>query len=180
MYKTIAAIMLIALNIVFSSAFAQEFSFKPAPANTYTPSTFSSTVPNKETALSPQDFANSSQKAYQEQQAKISALAAEQVSQEQINKAKAEQTAASKPAKKPNGTLEQLTKEPPKPISQESPSVTASPVPAEAPPVQSSPAAQPYTGFQSPPPSTTGGNSGSAPPSNNNQNSGGWGSGIKY
>jgi hypothetical protein len=168
MYKIIANFMMCALNIAFSVAFAQEFSFKPQ-TNTY------ATTPPKENTLSPQGFANSSTQAYQEQQAKIAAIASEKVKAAHIKNAKAAQ-ATSKPT--PDVTQKPaIPLEPQKPIRQENSDITTNRPVSETPPVQPAPVVQPYTGFQSPP--STGGNSGSAP-SNTNQNSGGWGSSIKY
>lgn len=170
MYKLIAIIITIVLSITVSASFAQEFSFQRPSA--YTPNAPSS----REATLSPDGFAKSSTRAYQEQQAKVAAIAAEKYNAEQMQRAA---QAASKPApgmtQKPAATLEQL---PQKPISQPKPSIIASPAPAETTPAPA-PAVQPYTGFQSPPPSSGGSyNNGSAP--SNNQNSGGWGSSIKY
>ncbi len=165
MYRSTAVLVIIALTMIFTDAFAQEFSFKSTPA-AYTPSTST-----KDSALSPQEFADKSTEAYQEQQAKVAARVAEKVKAAEMNEARA------KAQQKP-----QTTTAPQQPIRKESPSTMTSttPAPAEAPPTRS-PTTQPYTGFQSPPPASTGGgyNSGSTP-SNNNQNSGGWGSSIKY
>ncbi len=174
MYKMISILIILALFIASSVVFAQEFSFKPPPI----PSTSGSSP-----SLSPEDFAKSSTQAYQEQQAKISALAGQKAQTAQMNKAKAA-TAASKPAldatQKPMTTMPpQLNNEPQKPMPQESPSRIASPTPAETPSTPT-PATQPYTGFQSPPPKSGGNYNSDGTPANNNQNSGGWGSSIKY
>lgn len=174
MYKTIVIIILCVLNITLSAVFAQEFSFSA-------PATSTNSTPSREPALSSEYFANSTNKAYREQQTKVAAIAAQEAKAEELNKIKADQAAALTPktTQKPGTALEPPTKEQQKTMNQENPS-GAIPTPVETPPSQPSPPpAQPYTGFQSSPPSSGGSNSRSTP-SNNNQNSSGWGSSIKY
>jgi hypothetical protein len=170
MYKTIAVIIVIVFNIGFSFAYAQEFSFTP-PASSNPSSSSSNITPARESTLSSTDFANSSVNAYQAQQAKVSALAAQQLKDTQMNK-----TNQAGAAPKPIPEIMQkpaTTPEPPKPINQESPNMNATPLPTATPPP--APTTQPYTGFQKP-----SSNYPSRPTPNNNQNSNGWGSSIKY
>ncbi len=164
MYKTIAIMLLTALTSV---ALAQEFSFNKPPVSTNPSSSSSSMTPAREPTLSSTDFANSSVNAYQEQQAKVSALAAQQLKDTQMNRAASIPKPAPGTMQKPAATIE-----PPKSIiNQEHPAINANPLPAAATP----PATQPYTGFQNPSTSTP-----NRPAPNNNQNSSGWGSSIKY
>lgn len=174
MSKTITSIILMILSAVCCVSFAQDFNFiKPSPITSSGSS--SSSLPKREQALSPQGFANSSNNAYQTQQAKVAAIASQKMQENQANQAAALPSTPGA-AQKPASTIEQLTKEPPKPIT--SPSISGSPTPRAAPPPpQSTPeAVQPYTGFQSSPSSS----GASSPPPSNNQNQGGWGSSIKY
>lgn len=180
MYKTLAAFIAAILNIGFSVTFAQEFSFNP-PANLSTQSTTSTMLPPREPTLSPEDFANSSTKAYQDQQAKVSELAAKQVQEAQTTKPnQASSVSKPMPAARPSLPVipEQLSTEPKqKPINEVNhPGTLASPAPAATP--AQSPIVQPYTGFQNPPSTHNDYNNGSTP--RNNQNTGGWGSSIKY
>jgi hypothetical protein len=172
MYNIVAILIAFALNIVSSASFAQEFTFKPPP---------SPSAPVRQSAYSAEDFANSTTRAYQEQQAKVAAIADKQAKEAQMNKAAAMAKQAQGTAGKPPASQEQVITAPQKTMTQESSTTAPKPVPVEAPPTPS-PAAPPYTGFQSPPktPSSGGSYNSGSTPSNNNQNSGGWGSSIKY
>lgn len=173
MYNIVAILIVLALNIASSVTFAQEFTFKPPPNP-------SPSIATKAPAYTAEDYANSSNKAYQEHQAKIAAIASQQAKEAQMNKAAAL-------AKQPPGTpgktpssQEQVIKAPQKTMIPEAPTTAPkNPAPTEAPPTPS-PAVQPYTGFQSPPSTPSSSGSGSTTPNNSNQNSGGWGSSIKY
>ena len=161
MYKITLFIVLI---IASSIGFAQNFSFNP-PATSASPSQPSSNMmPQRQPTPSAQGFANSSERAFQAQQAKIAALAAEQRRIEAVNNAKL-----------PSANTTQKGMQPP--IQQQAPVMQRVVAPAATPPQPSTVVSQPYTGFQSPNNNPTGS---TAAPTNNNSNSSGWGSSIKY
>ena len=168
MYKTILFTILMITSI---TGFAQNFSYTPSTTNYSSSQPSSNMLPQRQPIPSAQGFANSTERAFQAQQAKIAALAAEKRRISEMNAAK-QSLAPAGNAQKP----QQLpTQQFPRPIQQQTPTIQ----PAAAAPVQPKTAPAPYTGFQSPNTNpTTGG--GTAAPANNNSNSSGWGSSIKY
>lgn len=171
MYKSCLKCIVIILSLALSVAIAQEeFSFQRTQP--VVQSSAPSIVPARAATLSPQGFSNSTSSAYQKQQAKVAALAAQKM---QENQAASVKPAASESISKPAsaGSIPNSTS-PTQNYPEASSSQTA-PSSNNQQNQQSAPT-QPYTGFQT----QQGTDNSSSTPSKTPSSGGSWGSAIHY